>query len=392
MDAFYASVEQLDDPSLRGKPVLIGPNSYRGVVLTASYEARKYGVGSAMPVAEARRRCPSAIMVPPRFERYQELSAQMMETFRDFSPSVEPLSLDEAFLDMSGAEAFFGTPESTGQKIKQAVFDAVRLHVSVGVASTKYVAKVASGHDKPNGLTVVEPANTVSWLAPLAVEKLWGVGPVTAGRLKAAGISTIGDIAVMDKQTLITRLGSTGVRLHQLANGIDPRRIAKSRISRSIGSDRTLSADVSNPHEIAEYLKRAADRIARRVRAKHLTASGIRVRLKTSKHQLISRQRQLNSPSDTAQEFYLAAKKLLATFDNPGPYRLIGMAVFNLHDRHISGHQLDLFSNRNQRQLEVTIDDLRNRFGAHSLIRAKDLGHARTIMDGVNLDFLDCTD
>jgi DNA polymerase-4 len=387
LDAFYAAVEQLDDPALRGKPILIGPNSYRGVVLTASYEARKFGVGSAMPVAEARRRCPDAIMVPPRFERYKALSAIMMNTFRDFSPRVEALSLDEAFLDMSGAEAFFGNPESIGRKIKQAVLDATELHVSVGVASTKYVAKVASGHNKPNGLTVVEHSNTKAWLAPLPVQKLWGVGPKTTARLNAAGIERIGDIAAMDKETLERRVGSISTRLLQLANGEDPRRVERSRVARSIGSDRTLSADISDPEEIAQHLQRAADRIARRVRAKGFTARGIRVRLKTRSHQLLSRQCQLNRPTDTAQEFFRAAKSLLGAFDHPGPFRLVGMAAFDLQDAS-EGRQLDLFASTKPRQLEATIDALGRRFGANTVVRAKDLGNTSTVTDGVNLDFL----
>ena len=195
MDAFYAAVEQLDNPSLRGKPVLVGPNSNRGVVLTASYEARPFGVGSAMPVAEARRRCPRAIFVAPRFDRYQELSQRIMDVFADFSPKVEALSLDEAFLDMSGAERLFGTPTEMGRKIKAAVLDATGLHVSVGVSGSKYVAKVASAHDKPDGLTVVSPGAAKSWLAPLPVSKLWGAGNKTVPRLQALGLLTIGDVA-----------------------------------------------------------------------------------------------------------------------------------------------------------------------------------------------------
>lgn len=392
LDAFYAAVEQLDNPALRGKPVLIGPNSYRGVVLTASYEAREFGVGSAMPVAEARRRCPDAIMVPPRFERYKELSAIMMNTFGDFSPSVEPLSLDEAFLDMTGAEAFFGNPASIGQKIKQAVFDATQLHISVGVASTKYVAKVASGYQKPNGLTVVDPDNTVAWLAPLPVGKLWGVGPKTEARLHAAGIATIGDIAAMDERTLQSRLGSSATRLLQLANGTDPRRVEKSRTSRSIGSDRTLPNDISDHHEIAGHLKRSADRIARRARAKGLKAGGIRVRLKTSAHQLLSRQCQLHNPSNTAADFFATGQSLLATFDHTGPFRLVGMSAFDLIDQDAGCEQLDLFASTKTRQLEVTVDELGKRFGANTLVRAKDLGKPGTVTDGVNLDFLEPTD
>jgi DNA polymerase-4 len=392
LDAFYAAAEQLDDPSLRGKPVLIGPNSYRGVVLTASYEARQFGVGSAMPVAEARRLCPDAIMVSPRFERYKELSSIMMETFRDFSPKVEPLSLDEAFLDMSGAEAFFGDPESIGRKIKHAVYEATGLHISVGVAATKYVAKVASGHNKPNGLTVVEPQNTVAWLAPLPVGKLWGVGPKTEARLKRAGIEYIGDIAAMDEHTLATRVGSIGSRLLQLANGTDPRRVERTKTARSIGSDRTLSSDISSPEEISQHLKRAADRIARRVRKKGLKASGIRVRLKTSKHQLLTRQCQLTNPSDTGKEFFDTACSLLSAFDHPGPFRLVGMSVFDLSDADTGGRQLDLFTSAKPRRLEQTIDELGKKFGINTLVRAKDLDKPGTVTDGVNLDFLDPLD
>jgi DNA polymerase-4 len=200
MDAFYAAVEQRDDPALRGKPVLIGPNSHRGVVLTASYEARPFGVGSAMPVAEARRRCPHAIMVPPRFERYQQVSEQIMNVFADFSPSVEAISLDEAFLDMSGAEHFFGPPRAMAEKLKRAVLEATGLHISVGVSGTKYVAKVASAYDKPNGLMVVPPQHAVAWLAPLSVSRLWGAGKQTVPRLHALGLRTIGDVAAMGER------------------------------------------------------------------------------------------------------------------------------------------------------------------------------------------------
>ena len=396
LDAFYAAVEQLDDPSLRGKPILIGPNHSnginRGVVLTASYEARKFGVGSAMPMAEARRRCPDAIIVPPRFSRYKELSAAMMATFQDFSPKVEPLSLDEAFLDMSGAEAFFGDPQSIGQQIKQAVFNATKLRISVGVASTKYVAKVASGYNKPDGLTIVEPENTVAWLAPQRVEKLWGVGPKTAARLKTEGITYIGDIAAMDEHSLKASLGSMGSRLLQLANGIDPRQVDTTRASRSIGSDRTLKSDISDPLEIAEHLKRAADRIARRLRAKGLKAAGIRVRLKTSSHQLLSRQCQLSCPSNTAQDFFFTGKSLLSAFDHPGPFRLVGMSAYNLDDSQSKGRQLDLFTSAKPAQLEATIDELGRRFGANAVVRAKDLGKSGIMTDGVNLDFLDSSD
>src|SRR5262245_19661283 len=225
MDAFYAAVEQLDDPSLRGKPLLIGPNSNRGVVLTASYEARPFGVASAMPMARARQMCPQALIVPPRFERYQEISQQVMTVFADFSPDVEAISLDEAFLEMSGAEHIFGGPEAMGRKLKDAVRAATGLTVSVGVAATKYVAKVASDFGKPDGLVVVPPQITVSWLAPLSVARLWGAGPKTQQRLIAQGFTTIGQIASADPEDLKRRFGGMGQRFHQLARGEDPRHV-----------------------------------------------------------------------------------------------------------------------------------------------------------------------
>ena len=226
MDSFYAAVEQLDDPALRGRPVLVGPDSGRGVVLTASYEARPFGVGSAMSMAQARRLCPEAVIVPPRFKRYQALSKIIMAVFSDFSPIVEPLSLDEAFLEMTGAEGLFGDPEDMGRRVKAAVREATGgLAVSVGLSGTKYVAKVASDFSKPDGLTVVPPASAREWLAPLPVSKLWGAGRKTQARLETFGFRTIGDIADADPAFLVDRLGKMGAHFFSLAHAKDPRRV-----------------------------------------------------------------------------------------------------------------------------------------------------------------------
>ncbi len=392
MDAFYAAVEQLDQPELRGKPVLIGPRSHRGVVLTASYEARPFGVGSAMPVAEARRRCPQAIMVPPRFERYQQISEQIMNIFADFSPSVEAISLDEAFLDMSGAEHFFGPPREMGKRIKQAVLEATGLNISVGISGTKYVAKVASAFDKPNGLMVVPPQHAVDWLAPLAVSRLWGAGKKTVPRLHALGLHTIGDVAAFGERQMDEHLGAAGRHFYQLSQGKDPRRVARGRTSKSIGSDRTLSADVSNPADIKVHLRRAAERIARRVRAKSYVAGGIRVKLKTTQFELLTRQQHLPKPADTASAFFETACKLLEHFDHRGPFRLVGMAAFDLDWRQ-QPLQMDLFESANPRRLETTIDQLIERFGKNTVMRAADLNHHGTVSNnGVNLDFMDVRD
>ncbi len=392
MDAFYAAVEQRDHPELRGKPVLIGPNSNRGVVLTASYEARPFGVGSAMGVAEARRRCPDAIMVPPNFDRYQAVSKQIMDIFADFSPSVEAISLDEAFLDMTGAEHFFGDPSEMGRKLKAAVFEATELHISVGISGTKYVAKVASAFDKPNGLTIVPQAQARDWLAPMPVSRLWGVGRKTAPRLHAIGLHTIGDVAAADEAFVRRHLGNAGVHFRELAHARDPRSVLRGRGAKSIGSDRTLGEDVSKREDILVHLRRSAERIARRVRAKDYVAGGIRVRLKTSRHELLTRQRHLPRPDDTAEAFLDLGRQLLDEFDHPGPFRLVGMTAFDLTWRSQPA-QMDLFADGAKRQLESTIDDLIDRFGKGVVTRARDLGHHGTLSDsGVDLDFMDYRD
>ena len=385
MDAFYAAVEQMDDPGLRGRPVLVGPTSGRGVVLTASYEARRYGVGSAMPVAEATRRCPEAIIVPPRFDRYQQLSAETMRVLGDFSPRVEALSLDEAFLDMTGAEAIFSGPRDMGRQIKRAVFEATGLRISVGISATKYVAKVASAYDKPDGLTVVPPDRVRAWLSPMPITKLWGVGEKTAPRLEAFGYRVIGDIAGADVGLLRRHFGSAGARIHDLARGLDPRSVKRARAAKSIGSTRTLSADVSRRQDIELHLRRAADRIARRTRSKNYVAGGVRVVLKTSRFELLTRQRTLGKRVDLASEFFAVGRRLLDEFDHPGPFRLVGMAAFDL-DRRRGPRQLDLFEDAERRRLETTIDEVVARFGRNAVMRARDLGHPGTVMDGAFLD------
>jgi DNA polymerase-4 len=387
MDAFYASVEQLDNADLIGKPILVGPPSRRGVVLTASYEARPFHVGSAMPMAEALRRCPHAVVVPPRFERYTELSRRIMQVFRDFSPQVEAISLDEAFLEMTGAGHIFGDAESMGRKIKQAVMEATGLHVSVGVAASKYVAKVASGVCKPQGLLVVAPEETIQWLAPLPVARLWGAGPKTQSRLNALGYQTIGDIAAADPAVLVDQLGSMGAHFYELAHGRDPRRVEGNRRSRSMGSERTLNEDVVERVDIERHLQRSADRIARRLRRKDLLAGGVRVRLKTTDFKLISRQCTLAAPSDLAEELFTAGASLLDRFGHPGPFRLVGLTAYDLQKREDTT-QLDLLSDDKERRLETTLDELTERFGDNVIRRARDLSNTTVLGDAPNRDSL----
>ena len=385
MDAFFAAVEQLDDPSLRGKPLLIGGSRGRGVVSTASYEARPFGVGSAMPMAKAMRLCPHAIVVPPRLERYSEVSRIVMATFGDFSPDVEALSLDEAFLDMTGAERHFGAPAEMGRRLKAAVFEATGgLHVSVGVANTKYVAKVASDYDKPDGLTVVHPDETLAFLAPQPLSRLWGAGPVTVGKLEALGFRTIGDVAAADPRRL-RGLGVMGEHFHRLANNLDPRRVVSDRAARSVGSERTLEHDIQGPEAVKPHLLRSADEIGRRLRASKTKARGVRVKLKTAGFRLNTRQTKLKNPTDVAQLIYETGVRLLPEFELNEPLRLVGLAAFDLVDVDGASEQLDLFDDgadvKKRRQLETALDAVRAKFGRHAVRRAERIeerDHARS--------------
>ncbi len=388
MDAFYAAVEQHDDPALRGQPLLIGPRSHRGVVLTASYEARPYGVGSAMPMAEARRRCPQALVVPPRFDRYTEVSSIIMKIFDTFSPKVEPLSLDEAFIDMTGSTDLFGSPEQIGRRIKAAVRDATGLTVTVGMASTKHVAKIASAFQKPDGLTVVEHDQTRSWLAPLPVGRIWGVGPRMQERLQQLGLHTIGDIARLETSDLTKRLGRQGERLYRLACGDDPRPVVSQRRERSIGSERTLERDVRTIGEIEVHLRQAADRVSARLRQRRFLAGGVRVKLKTAAFSLLSRQMVLDPPSDLGEVLYVNACKLARQLLPEAPFRLVGLAAYDL-SRQGESRQTDLFSEPpRQSRLENTIDVVSSRFGQHAIRRARDLSRSGTVMGTApTLDF-----
>jgi DNA polymerase-4 len=390
MDAFYAAIEQLDDPSLRGRPLLVGPRSARGVVLTASYEARPFGVGSAMPMAKARALCPHALIVPPRFERYQQVSAAIMRAFGDFSPAVEALSLDEAFLDMTGSERLFGDPESMGQKLKAAIREATGgLTVSVGFSSTKYVAKVASGHRKPDGLTIVPPAAAKSWLAPLPVSRLWGAGPKAEARLVALGFRTIGDVAAADPKLLSAKLGKLGVDFHTLAQAQDPREVVGGRSSKSLGSEHTLDKDIRDAAAIKLHLRRAADTIGRRLRKKGYVALGVGVKLKTADFRVLTRQQRLSEATDVAEQLYAVGAELLRKFRHPGPFRLVGMVAYDLvgAGKPTVSDFFGTFVRR--RRLEVAIDTLAERFGGSVICRADDFARPRGVGLSPTLDFLD---
>jgi DNA polymerase-4 len=310
-----------------------------------------------------------------------------MQVFADFSPDVEALSLDEAFLDMTGSENIFGPPREIGLKLKRAVRDATGLTVSVGLSGTKYVAKVASGHQKPDGLTLVPPNEAKAWLAPLPVSHLWGVGKKTEPRLHRLGLRTIGDVAAADPHWLARELGRAGEHFYALANAEDPRSVDGDRASKSIGSEVTLERDIRDGPELRRHLRRSADEIGRRLRRKQILAFGVRVKLKTSDFQILTRQHRLTRPTDVADELYSAAIRLADEFSHPGPFRLVGMAAYELVEQNATD-QLSLFEgSARRRRLETAMDALTQRFGAGVLRRADDMQRKPRI--GVNLDFLD---
>ncbi|MCP4603192.1 MAG: DNA polymerase IV [Proteobacteria bacterium] len=366
MDAFYAAVEQRDNPSLVGKPVVVGGRSKRSVVSTASYEARKYGLHSAMPMTEALRRCPHVVVIPPDFERYNVASKQIMAVFSNYSPLVEPLSLDEAFVDMTGAEELFGPPEKMARDIKRDIYEATDgLTVSVGGAATKYVAKVASDFEKPDGLTLIPEPETLSFLWPLPVTQLWGVGPKSRKRIEQLGYRTIGDVAKAPESELVRHLGSLGTHIWQLANGKDDREVVSFRSAKSIGKELTLERDVIGASSIRPYLRQLAEQVARRLRAKELLAAGVRVKLKTASFKLLTHQQPLRPPVDSAKEMLVSAERLLEQFDLSQPMRLIGIAAFDLVES-TGPVQAELFTDEakeRNRRLDRTLDQIQTRFG-----------------------------
>ncbi|MBN2803973.1 MAG: DNA polymerase IV [Deltaproteobacteria bacterium] len=375
MDAFFASVEQLDNTDLIGKPVVIGSRSSRGVVSTASYEARVFGVKSAMPMVKALALCPHAIVIPPKMERYKEISSIIMEVFKTFSPSVEAISIDEAFIDMSGSQRIFGTPEQMGKKLKNDVFEATGgLTISVGIASLKFISKIASDMQKPDGLTIVTPENITEFLTPLPVSKLWGAGPKTVEELIKMGFNTFGDIRKAPQKYFSDQFGKKGIHLWSLANGIDERTVTEQGEAKSIGKENTLEKDTNNINEILFYIQKNADNVAHQLRVKFLKAKGVRVKLKTSKFQLLSRQMTLLQPADTSKELFDAAKILLKQFEiKKYKYRLIGITAFDLVE---APKQRELFESPQKvknRNLDIALDGVLNKFGNGAILRGSNL-------------------
>lgn len=377
MDAFYASVEVLDDPSLAGKPIIIGAPESRSVVSSASYEARRFGVRSAMPVGQALRLCPTAIVVTPHFDRYVEMSRAVMSIFHDVTPLVEPLSIDEAFLDVRGARRLWGSPGTIARALRQRVREETGLTCSIGVAATKHVAKMASTISKPDGLLIVAEADTAAFLAPRSVRALWGIGPKSAEALESRGIRTVADVLETPRPVLERALGvAMGDRIWHLARGLDARKVDTARVEKSVGHEETFHEDIDDPAVLRSEFRRLADRVGARLRSHGWEARTIAVKVRFADFTTISRSQTLSEPTAVGQRIGEAALELFAALDRRLPVRLVGVRAEQLRVSREAGPTL-WDDDAEWRRIEGALDDASARFGRGAVTRATLLGGTR---------------
>jgi DNA polymerase-4 len=379
LDAFFASVEQRDDPRIRGRPVIVGG----GVVLAASYEAKAYGICTAMGGAQARRLCPDAIVVPPRMSAYSDASKAVFRVFEDTTPLVEGLSIDEAFLDVRGLERLAGPPLVIAERLRRRVLDEVGLPITVGIATTKFLAKVASAVAKPNGLLLVRPGEETAFLHPLPVERLWGVGRVTAEKLHGRGILTVGQVARLGEPALVDLLGrAAGRHLHALANNRDPRSIHVGRRRRSIGGQRALGRRPRSHEEIESIVVGLVDRLARRLRRGERACRTVILRLRFADFTRATRSHTLREATTETETILASARGLLAVATpliRAQGLTLVGLSLTSLEDARAI--QLALpFEERHDAALDAALDEVRERFGADAVTRAVLLGRRQGVV------------
>ncbi len=371
LDAFFAAVEQRDHPELAGRPVVVGMGGTgdRGVVSAASYEARRFGVHSAMPIRTARRLCPDCVFVPVDGATYQRVSREVMAILRRFTPLVEPVSIDEAFLDVTASRALFGDGAAIARQIKDTIRAELQLTASVGVARTKLVAKIGSDLRKPDGLVVVPPGEEAAFLAPLAISRLWGVGPQTAAVLGDFGVKTIGDLARMDRAALVRRLGQHGAALVDRAHGIDPDPVEDPGRAKSISHEHTFDVDTADPDAIERTLLAMAEGVSGRLRDAGTKAATVTVKVRDSAFRTVTRQRTLAEPTDLTEPIWRTALELARPEFRGRRIRLIGISTSGFGER----QQLELFEPDDPRRRRATeaADSLRRRFGPRTVTRAR---------------------
>ena len=376
MDAFFASIEQLDHPEYKGHPVIVGGLSSRGVVATCSYEARKFGVHSAMPISRAKKLCPDGIYVYPRMDRYKEVSHQIFSVMKEFTPHIEPLSIDEAFLEVSGMSTMYSGPKALGRAIKDRVFEETGLIISAGLAPNKFLAKLASDLDKPDGLVVIPYGREKEILAPLPIKRIWGVGPRTEKILKTGGFHLMRHIqALPDESSLIPLVGNQARRIWELANGIDERPVETDRKIQSIGAEETYEEDLTDGSAIELEFRYFANRLSKRLRKRNLLGHTVSIKVRYDDFTTVSRQKRLDTPSDHEHVFFETALLLwnklmqdktsgLTFMDPPGPIRLLGLTVSGLDEE--VPMQDSLFEspkNETENKLAGVLDSLESKFG-----------------------------
>jgi DNA polymerase-4 len=382
LDAFYASVEQLDDPQLRGRPVIVGGLGPRGVVAASSYEAREWGVHSAMPMGRARRACPDGVFLAPRFERYEAASREVMAILRSYTPLVEPLSLDEAFLDVRGARRLHGTGPGIAAAIKAQVRQDTGLTASVGVATTKFLAKIASDLSKPDGLLVVDVGAELEFLHPLAVERLWGVGPATRRKLSRFGVKTIGDLAGLPEGTLTRAVGDAhGRHLHALAWNRDDRAVETERRPKSVGHEETFPSDVLDRSVLEREILKFADRVASRLRKSGLVGRTVQLKVRYGDFRTITRSRTIAEPTDLASDLARTGTELLRAVELGAGIRLLGLSMQQLSEAEAVQEAFSLgdaesptgseAARRQRGELERSVDRVRARYGEDAVVPAR---------------------
>lgn len=372
MDSFFASIEQRDRPELKGKPVIVGGlrDSKRGVVSTCSYEARKYGVHSAMPIAQAVKLCPQGIFLPGDHSKYAAVSQEIRQVFYEFSPVVENTSIDEAFLDMTGCEHLYGTFEDFGKAIKRHIYETVSLTASVGIAPNKFVAKLASDYRKPDGLVIVRPSEVKDWLAPMPVNKVWGIGEKTAKALATWRIHTIADLRRCSQQSLLQRFGKQGHDLYLLARGIDPRPVEPETEAKSIGRETTFSIDLTELSRLRQVLANLVADVGIRLRQQSLWGRTVTIKLRYSDFTTITRSISLPEPINNDDDIFAAADKLLQQHIQKRPLRLLGVYLSQL----TSVSQASLFPDSRRDKLTELIDELNTRYDRAVIYKGRQLG------------------
>ena len=378
MDAFYASVEQRGRPELRGLPVIVGGTSRRGVVSTASYEARKFGIHSAMPIFEAKRRCPQGVFLPVRMERYKEVSSLIMEILNSFSPLVEQVSIDEAYLDVSGVARLYGSPKSIATKIKEEIKKATSLTCSIGIAPNKLLAKIASDTQKPDGLTIIPPDKVHSIVREIDIEKVPGVGRKTCQRLASLGVRKLGDIRKLGEKELLKEIGTFGLKLLDFSKGIDSSPVLPYTEAKSLSSEETLEKDTNNFEVLKRELLSQAEIVGRKLRSNGLKGSTVTLKLKRSDFSLSVKSLGLPRPTNSTELLYRSGVRLLKESDLSEKFRLIGLGVSRLSSIEEGEKQLNLFEilepeAGSWRAVEKALDTIREKFGDGAIKRGRTL-------------------